>query len=222
MSNRRLAAQQPDSFAFAPEREAEIAFWLGKYPEPKKQSAVLPLLWLAQKQQGWVSEPAIRHVAERLCMAYIRVLEVATFYTMFHLAPVGRHVIQVCGTTPCQLRGSDALMKVCRERIGPLGKMSADGTFTWQEVECMGACVNAPMAAIDDYYVEDMTPEDMAGVIDILAKGGTIHFGPMNGRRASEPLGGALTLTDESLYDGHLAEPVTLPNRPEPQPEPAA
>jgi NADH-quinone oxidoreductase subunit E len=105
-------------------------------------------------------------------MAYIRVLEVATFYTMFHLAPVGRHVIQVCGTTPCQLRGSDALMKVCREKIGPLGKMSADGTFTWQEVECMGACVNAPMAAIDDYYVEDMTPEDMAGVIDILAAAG--------------------------------------------------
>jgi NADH-quinone oxidoreductase subunit E len=222
MSVRRLAKEQPESFAFTPEYEAQAQWWMGKYPEGKQRSAVLPLLWLAQKQEGWVSEPAIRVVAERLGMPLIRVLEVATFYTMFHLGPVGRHVIQVCGTTPCALRGAGDLMKVCRDKIGPKDKLSADGKFTWQEVECMGACVNAPMAAIDDYYVEDVTAEDMASVIDKLARGESVEYGPMNGRKVSEPLGGPLTLTDESVYDGRLAQPVTLPNKPEPQPEPAA
>jgi NADH-quinone oxidoreductase subunit E len=222
MSGRRLAREQPAAFAFSPESEEQVAFWLGKYPPEKKQSAVLPLLWLAQKQEGWVSEPAIRFVADRLAMAYIRVLEVATFYTMFHLSPVGRHVIQVCGTTPCMLQGARELMKVCREKIGPIDRLSADGMFTWQEAECLGACVNAPMAAVDDYYVEDMTPTDMAVLIDALARGETVEFGPRNGRHTSEPAGGALTLLDESLYDGRLAKPVTLPNRPEPSSEPAA
>lgn len=220
MSVRRLAKEQPASFAFSPESEAQAQFWLGKYPEHRKQSAVLPLLWLAQKQEGWVSEPAIRLVADRLGMPLIRVLEVATFYTMFHLGPVGDHVIQVCGTTPCALRGAGELMKVCREKIGPRDKPSENGRLFWQEVECMGACVNAPMAAVDDYYVEDMTPQDMSDMIDALNRGDRIAYGPKNGRRASEPLGGPLTLLDESLYDGRLAQPVTLPNRP--QPEPAA
>ncbi len=221
MSVRRLAAVQPDGFAFSEGSEGEVAFWLGKYPAGKQASAVLPLLWLAQKQEGWVSEPAIRHVAERLSMPVIRVLEVATFYTMIHLHPMGRHVVQVCGTTPCALRGAGALMAVCRERIGPRDRPDADG-LSWQEVECLGACVNAPMAAIDDLYVEDMTAADMAAVIEDLRAGRTVALGPRNGRRTSEPLGGALTLTDESLYDGRLAQPVTLPNRPDPQPEPAA
>jgi NADH-quinone oxidoreductase subunit E len=225
VSVRRLAKEQPASFAFSPASEETVAFWLGKYPAEKRQSAVLPLLWIAQKQEGWVSEPAIRVIAERLGMPLIRVLEVATFYTMFHLGPVGRHVIQVCGTTPCVLRGAGELMAVCREKIGPKDKISADGLFTWQEVECMGACVNAPMAAVDDYYVEDMTAAHMEQVLATLAAGGQVKFGPQNGRRFSEPEGGALTLLDESLYDGRLAQPVTLPNRPEPQaapqPEPA-
>jgi NADH-quinone oxidoreductase subunit E len=222
MTARRLSKEQPADFAFSPEMEAQAEFWLAKYPPEKKQSAVLPLLWLAQKQEGWVSEPAIRRVADRLGMAYIRVLEVATFYTMFHLGPVGRHVIQVCGTTPCALRGAGELMDVCRSKIGPRDRISADGLFTWQEVECLGACVNAPMAAVDDYYVEDMTADDMVALIDALTLGAPITLGPQNGRRTSEPLGGALTLTNESLYDGRLAAPAALPNRPEPQPEPAA
>jgi NADH-quinone oxidoreductase subunit E len=120
------------------------------------------------------------------------------------------------------LRGSGELMSACRELIGPRDRVSADGLFTWQEVECLGACVNAPMAAVDDLYVEDMTPADVAAVVESLRRGEPVALGPRNGRRASEPAGGALTLLDETLYDGHLAKPVTLPNRPEPHPEPAA
>lgn len=221
MSVRRLAKEQPADFAFSPDFEEQAKGWIGKFPEGKQASASLPLLWLAQKQQGWVSEPAIRVVAERLDMPMIRVLEVATFYTMFHLAPVGEHVIQVCGTTPCALRGAGELMAVCREKIGPRDKPATDGRLFWQEVECLGACVNAPMAAVDDYYVEDMTADDMGALIEALRLGEPTTYGPRNGRRVSEPSGGALTLTDESLYDGRLAAPVTLPNRPEPQPESA-
>ena len=218
MSNRRLAGQQPESFAFAPEREAEIAFWLGKYPEPKKQSAVLPLLWLVQKQEGWVTEPAIRHIADMLGLAYIRVLEVATFYTQFQLQPVGRTLIQVCGTTPCRLRGAGEVMEVCKQKIGPKNHRSADGLFTWEEVECLGACVNAPMAQINDYYYEDLTPDSMAQLIDEFAGGGQPKPGSYAGRRSSEPAGGTLTLTDQSLFDGSRARKIEkLPNS-----EPAA
>lgn len=147
MSVRRLAKEQPSSFEFSKETMEKAQWWIKKYPESRRQSAVIPILWLVQKQEGWVSEPALRAIGDLLGMAYIRVLEVATFYTMFQLTPVGTAaLIQVCGTTQCMLRGSNELMRVCREKIGPKDELSADGRFTWQEVECLGACSNAPMA----------------------------------------------------------------------------
>ncbi|MHA6288690.1 NADH-quinone oxidoreductase subunit NuoE [Maricaulis sp. CAU 1757] len=215
MSVRRLAKQQPDSFAFNAKSEDEIKFWLKKYPEAKKASAVIPMLWIAQKQEGWVPEPAIRLIAERLEMPYIRVYEVATFYTMFNLAPVGEHLVQVCGTTPCMLRGAEDLMKVCEKRIGKRHEISADGKFTWVEVECMGACANAPMIQLanadGDHYIEDLTPEGFEQLLDDLAAGKDVKYGPHSDRNASEPHGTEL-LTDKSLYDGSRAEKFTLPN----------
>jgi NADH-quinone oxidoreductase subunit E len=224
MSVRRLAKDQPASFAFAKETMAKAEWWIAKYPADRRQSAVIPILWLVQKQEGWVSEPAIRAIADLLGMAYIRVLEVATFYTMFQLAPVGTTaLIQVCGTTPCMLRGSGDLMKVCKDKIGPKQTVSADGRFSWEEVECLGACVNAPMAQINDYYFEDLTAETMAQVIDDFAAGKAPQPGSYAGRHTSEPAGGALTLTDASLYDGSAARPIAkLPNSdPAPAPEKA-
>lgn len=216
MSVRRLAAVQPDSFAFKPETLEKANWWIAKYPENRRQSAVIPILWLIQKQEGWVSEPAIAVVAEMLGMARIRVYEVATFYTMFMLEPVGSAaLIQVCGTTPCQLRGSEVLMKVCKDKIGPKDKLSADGKFYWQEVECLGACTNAPMAQINDYFYEDLTPDNLAQIIDDFAAGKTPKTGPYNGRFTSEPLGGATTLKEPSLYDGSAARPLKIPNAPE-------
>ena len=222
MSVRRLAKQQPASFAFSPETMEQVNFWLAKYPEHRRQSAVIPLLWLAQKQEGWVTEPAIRLIASMLAMAVVRVYEVATFYTMFMLEPVGKAaLIQVCGTTPCGLRGANALMAVCEQTIGPRDHLSADGLFTWQEVECLGACCNAPMAQINDYYYEDLTPETLGEIIEEFRRGEHPNPGSYIGRHSSEPQGGALTLTDPALYDGSRAEPlVRIPNAP--QPEPAA
>ncbi|MGZ3299275.1 MAG: NADH-quinone oxidoreductase subunit NuoE [Asticcacaulis sp.] len=215
MSVRRLAAQQPDSFTFAPETLEKANWWIAKYPSHRRQSAVIPILWLVQKQEGWVSEPAMTAIAKLLGMPQIRVFEVATFYTMFMLEPVGSAaLIQVCGTTPCMLRGSEALMAVCKAKIGPKDKLSADGLFTWQEVECLGACCNAPMAQINDYYYEDLTPENMSQIIDDFAAGKTPKPGPYNGRHTSEPLGGATSLTDPKLYDGSAAKPVKIPNAP--------
>jgi NADH-quinone oxidoreductase subunit E len=216
LSTRHLAAEQPASFAFSAESEKTAQFWEAKYPPDRKASAVIPLLWLVQKQEGWVSEPAIRYLAQRLSMARIRVLEVATFYTMFHLAPVGRHHIAICGTTPCMLRGSEALKEVCKRRIGPHSHHpSADGKFSWEEMECLGACVNAPMAAVDDYYYEDLTPAALEGLIDAIARGEKVTPGPVIERQTSAPAGGAQTLTDPALYDGSLGKKITLPNLPE-------
>lgn len=214
MSVRRLAKVQPDSFAFAKVTKAKCDWWIAKYPADRRQSAVIPILWLVQKQEGWVSEPAIRAIGELLGMPYIRVLEVATFYTMFMLEPVGTSaLIQVCGTTPCMLRGAGELMAVCKSKIGPKDTLSADGRFTWQEVECLGACANAPMAQINDYYFEDLTAETMAQVIDDFAAGKTPRPGSRVGRHSSEPEGGAQTLLDPKLYDGSAAKPIkTLPN----------
>ncbi len=214
MSVRRLAKEQPASFAFSKATKAKADWWISKYPDDRRQSAVIPILWLVQKQEGWVSEPAIRAIGELLGMPYIRVLEVATFYTMFQLEPVGTTaLIQVCGTTPCMLRGANDLMKVCREKIGPKDVLSADGKFTWQEVECLGACANAPMAQINDYYFEDLTPESMAQIIDDFAAGKTPQPGSRARRNSSEPEGGALTLTDPKLYDGSAAKKIkSLPN----------
>lgn len=219
MSVRRLSAVQPSSFAFTPETREQVDWWLAKFPPHRRQSGSIPILWLVQKQEGWVSEPAIRAVAELLGMPVIRVLEVATFYTMFQLEPVGRAaLIQVCGTTPCMLRGAGELMDRCKRDIGPKDKLSPDGLFTWQEVECLGACANAPMAQINDFYFEDLTAEDMGEIIAGFRAGGSPERGSRRGRASSEPEGGALTLTDAALYDGSAAEPVSLPNRPVPEP----
>lgn len=214
MSVRRLAKEQPASFAFSKATKAKCDWWIAKYPEGRQQSAVIPILWLVQKQEGWVSEPAIRAIADLLSMPYIRVLEVATFYTMFMLEPVGTSaLIQVCGTTPCMLRGANDLMAVCKKKIGPKQTLSADGRFTWEEVECMGACANAPMAMINDYYFEDLTPDNLAQIIDDFAAGKKPKPGSRVGRASSEPEGGALTLTDPKLYDGSAAKPIKkLPN----------
>ncbi|QBX37975.1 NADH-quinone oxidoreductase subunit NuoE [Brevundimonas sp. S30B] len=222
MSVRRLAKDQPASFAFSADTMAKAEWWIAKYPADRRQSAVIPILWLVQKQEGWVCEPAIRAIGDLLGMPFIRVLEVATFYTMFMLEPVGKAaLIQVCGTTPCMLRGSGELMKVCKSKIGPKDTLSADGRFTWQEVECLGACANAPMAQINDYYFEDLTAETMAQIIDDFAAGQSPQPGSRVGRTTSEPEGGALTLTDPALYDGSAAQPIAkLPNS-EPAKEPA-
>ena len=149
MAVRRLAEQQPASFVFSKENLKWAAGQIAKYPEGRQASAVIPLLWKAQEQEGWVTEPAIRYVADMLGMAYIRVLEVATFYTMFNLSPVGKYYLQLCGTTPCWLRGADELKAVCRREIGEPGDVTEDGLFSWQEVECVGACTNAPVIQIN-------------------------------------------------------------------------
>ena len=215
MSVRRLHPIQPDSFAFNAENLAWAKQTIAKYPAGKQASAVIPLLWRAQEQNdNWVTKPVIEYVASMLDMAYIRVLEVATFYTMFQLQPVGRIAhIQVCGTTPCMLRGAGELMAVCKSKIGPKDVLSADGRFTWQEVECLGACANAPMAQINDYYFEDLTADSMAQIIDDFAAGKKPKPGSRVGRTSSEPEGGALTLTDPKIYDGSAAKKIKkLPN----------
>ncbi len=220
MSGRHLAKEQPDSFAFSKEAEKQVKAWIAKYPKGKERSAVIPLLWIAQKDNGgWLSEPAMRAVGERLGMAPIRVLEVATFYTMFKLAPVGEHLIQVCGTTPCMLRGAEKIKTICKRRIGEKGVMSADGKFTWEEVECLGACVNAPMVQVSnaagDHYYEDLDEAAMEKLLDDLAAGRQVAPGPQDGRHASEPLGGAQVLTDKTLYNGSRARPLkSIPNAP--------
>ena len=215
MSVRRLSPNQPESFAFKPETLKDVKRWIANYPPGKQQSAVIPLLWLVQKQEGWVSEPAIRVVAETLGMPVIRVLENATFYTMFMLEPVGTHaLVQVCGTTPCQLRGAEAIMAVCKKKIGPRDHRSADGKFYWQEVECLGACSSAPMAAINDYYYEDLTPESFETLLDAFAAGRTPAPGSAIGRQCAAPDGGPTTLTDPSLYDGSRAKKFKIPNLP--------
>jgi NADH-quinone oxidoreductase subunit E len=207
MAVRRLAPAevQPASFAFT----AENAVWAGqqiaKYPEGRQASAVIALLWKAQEQcGGWVPEAAIRAVADLLKMPYIRVLEVATFYTMFNLEPVGKYLVQLCGTTPCMLRGAEELKDVLRKRVGDQHHVSADGNFSWVEVECLGACCNAPMVQINDDYFEDLTPESFDKLLDDLVAGRPVTPGPQNGRRSSEPEGDIKTLTDPALFDGSV------------------
>ena len=207
-----------NSFSFLSETEPKIAFWLAKYPEERKRSAVIPLLWLAQKDNaGWLSEPAMREVADRLEMPYIRVYEVATFYTMFRLQPVGKHHIQLCGTTPCMLRGANDLKDVCEKEIGPKMQVTDDGKLSWEEVECLGACANAPMAQINDYYYEDLTPESFADLLGKLRNGAETEPGPLVDRQRSAPIGGLTSLKSEELYNGSKAAPISLPNLPEPQ-----
>jgi NADH-quinone oxidoreductase subunit E len=201
MSVRRLAAEQPEGFAFTPENLDWARAQIKKYPEGREASAVLPILWRAQEQMGgWLPEPALRYVADMLHMAYIRVYEIATFYTMFNLAPVGRYYVQVCGTTPCWLRGAEKIKDACRKHIGEPGKVTKDGLFSWTEVECLGACVNAPVAQINKYYYEDLTPENFARILDRFGAREEVAPGPQNGRQASAPIGGPITLIDPELY----------------------
>ncbi|MGF7160060.1 NADH-quinone oxidoreductase subunit E [Rhodoligotrophos appendicifer] len=204
MSVRRLDPIQPESFVFTADNLDWATMTISKYPEGRQASAVISLLWRAQEQSGgWLPEPAIRYVAQMLDMAYIRVLEVATFYTMFNLSPVGKHYVQLCGTTPCWLRGADALKEVCRREIGEPGHVSADGMFSWQEVECLGACVNAPMVQINFDFFEDLDAESLTKVLAEFRAGGTPKPGPQDDRINSAPAGGPTTLTDVHLYDGN-------------------
>ena len=205
MSVRRLAEEQPKSFAFTKKNLEWAQEQIAKYPEGRQASAVIPLLWKAQEQHGgWLPEPAIRAVAEMLDMPFIRVLEVATFYTMFALEPVGKHFIQVCGTTPCLLRGADKLMHVCEKKIGHQKELNTDLDMSWLEVECLGSCSNAPMIQLNYDYFEDLTPETMGKLIDDLAAGKKVKPGPQVDRQGSAPVGAKTSLTDESLYDGSV------------------
>ena len=195
---RRLHSEQPESFAFTPANLDWAKAQITKYPEGRQASAVIPLLWRAQEQEGWLSRPAIEYVAEMLGMSYIRVLEVASFYFMFQLQPVGSVAhIQVCGTTSCMICGAEDLIAVCREKIAPKPhQLSADGKLSWEEVECLGSCSNAPMAQIGKDYYEDLTAESFARIIDDLAAGKVPVPGPQNGRYAAEPKGGLTSLKE--------------------------
>lgn len=195
---RRLHKTQPESFTFTPANQAWAEAQITKYPEGRQASAVIPLLWRAQEQEGWVTRPAIEAIAAMLDMAYIRVLEVASFYFMFQLQPTGSVAnIQICGTTSCMICGAEDLVAVCKEKIAEKPHtLSEDGKFTWEEVECLGACANAPMAQIGKDYYEDLTTERFAEIIDELADGKVPVPGPQNGRYAAEPLGGLTSLKE--------------------------
>lgn len=213
MAVRRLAdpAIQPKSFAFTVENLDWAKREIAKYPDGRQHSAIIALLWRAQEQAGgWLPQKAIEHVADLLGMPKIRALEVATFYTMFNLAPVGQFHVQICGTTPCVLRGADKLIKLCRDRIGEPLEVSSDGKLSWIEVECLGACVNGPVAQIScanpsaaqanyDYY-EDLSPESLTQILDDLVGGKTVQGGPRVDRQLAAPVGGPTTLTDPALY----------------------
>ncbi len=195
---RRLHPVQPDSFTFTPANLEWAKGQISKYPEGRQASAIIPLLWRAQEQEGWLTRKAIEAVADMLGMAYIRALEVATFYFMFQLQPVGSIAhVQICGTTTCMICGAEDLIKVCKEMIAPAPHtLSADGKFSWEEVECMGACANAPMAQIGKDYYEDLTPAKLRDLIARFSKGEVPVPGPQNGRYAAEPLSGLTTLKD--------------------------
>ncbi|MDA5557856.1 NADH-quinone oxidoreductase subunit NuoE [Shimia sp. MMG029] len=195
---RRLHPDQPESFAFTAANQTWAEAQITKYPDGRQASAVIPLLWRAQEQEGWLTKPAIEAVADMLGMAYMRVLEVASFYFMFQLQPVGSVAhIQICGTTSCMICGAEDLISVCKEKIAAKPhELSADGNFSWEEVECLGACTNAPMAQIGKDYFEDLTAEGFAQMLDDMAAGNVPTPGPQNGRYAAEPLAGLTSLKD--------------------------
>ena len=199
-----------ESFRWTPENARKAREIIARYPEGRQVSAVIPLLDLAQRQvgaetdtQGWLPIPVMEFIARELDTSYIRVLEVATFYTMFNLQPVGRFHVQVCGTTPCMLRGSDDLFKACRSRGLEKGHTTKDGIFTLTEVECLGACANAPMVQINDDNYEDLTADSMGAILDALASGKAPKAGPQVDRQTSCPMGGPTTLKKmaERNYD---------------------
>lgn len=213
---RRLHPTQPESFAFTPANLAWAEAQITKFPVGRQASAIIPLLFRAQEQEGWLSKPAIEYVADMLGMPYIRALEVATFYFMFQLAPVGSVAhIQVCGTTSCMICGAEDLIKVCKEKIAPHAfELSSDGKFSWEEVECLGACANAPMAQIGKDYYEDLSEEALAKLIDAMAAGATPAAGSQTGRFASEPAGGLTSCTTtpgaRETHNGSVSRAVSL------------
>ena len=209
MSLRRLAPPeiQPPSFEFTLENMARAEKEIAKYPSGRQASAVISLLWIGQEQQGWVTHPMIEFVGRRLDMAFIRVLEVATFYTMFNLAPVGKFHVQVCTTPPCMLRGSDDIVAVCQRRIArDQHVVTADGMLSWTEVECLGACVNAPMMQVGDHFYEDLDTAITEKLVEAFRRGETPNPGSQIGRFSSEPAGGPNSLTDRSIYTAKTSE----------------
>ncbi len=202
MTVRRLDPVQPVGFSFSAENLSRARRAIAEFPQGKQASAVIQLLWFAQQQDGWISRASIEYVGKMLDMAYIRVLEVATFYTMFHLSPMGSKAhIQVCGTTPCMLRGAEDLIAVCKSKIHAAPHhLNADGSMSWEEVECLGSCVNAPMIQIVKDTYEDLTPERLSAIIDDFQAGRPVKPGPQNGRQFSMALTGATSLTEKSLY----------------------
>lgn len=218
MAVRRLAEVQPDRFAFTPENRAWADKQIAKYPPGRQASAVMALLQRAQAQHdGWLPRKAIEHVATILDMPDIRVLEIATFYSMYNLSPVGKYFVQMCGTTPCLLRGSDGIKSVLEQRVGAQGHVSADGLFSWLEVECLGACCNAPMVQINDVYYEDLTPENFDKLLGDLAADRPIRQGSQTGRVTSEPAGRLTSLV--SSYGEHPEPPKDLHALDVPAPE---
>jgi NADH-quinone oxidoreductase subunit E len=214
MAVRRLAPPelQPRSFTFTAENLDWAKQQITKYPEGRQVSAIIPLLWRAQEQAGgWLPQKAIEHVADLLVMPKIRALEVATFYTMFNLEPVGKFHVQLCGTTPCLLRGAEELINLCHERIGEQQHVTADGQLSWIEVECLGGCVNAPVAQINYDYFEDLTPQTLGRVLDDLVAGKEVKPGPQVERQLSAPVGGPTTLTDPALYARRNSGPKQEP-----------
>ena len=213
---RRLHKDQPAAFAFTEKNLEWARGQISKFPEGRQASAVIPLLWRAQEQEGWLSRPAIEHVAGMLGMAYIRVLEVATFYFMFQLQPIGKVAhIQICGTTSCMICGAEELIAVCKEMIAPgAHAVSADGKFSWEEVECLGACTNAPMAQIGKDYYEDLTADKLRDLIARFSMGEVPVAGPQNGRYSCEPLSGLTSLTDfdsgRTLYNASVQRAVDV------------
>ncbi|MGH6930947.1 MAG: NADH-quinone oxidoreductase subunit NuoE [Dongiaceae bacterium] len=198
MSTDRSTAVHPASFAFTAEHAERARQIIARYPAGRQASAVIPLLDLAQRQSGgWLPSAAMEHVAAVLEMAPIRVYEVASFYSMFNLKPVGNYLIQVCRTTPCWLRGSDDLTNACKKKLGVgLKEPTADGMFSVMEVECLGACVNAPVAQINDDFYEDLDPARLEALIDGLRAGQTPRIGSQTGRQGSAPEGGPQVLRD--------------------------
>jgi NADH-quinone oxidoreductase E subunit len=196
--------EQPQSFAFTPENLEKAKAHIAKYPSGRQASAVLPLLDLAQRQNGnWLPRAAMDVVADMLGMARIRVYEVATFYSMFNLRPVGRHFFQICTTTPCWLRGSDEVVRACEHKLGiHIGETTPDGQFALTEVECLGACVNAPIIQVNDDFYEDLDGPATERLIDALRRGETPKPGSVKGRQTSAPEGGPQTLTGLSFAEG--------------------
>ncbi len=213
---RRLHPEQPAEFAFSAANKAWAEAQVSKYPEGRQASAIIPLLWRAQEQEGWLSRPAIEHVADMLGMAYIRALEVASFYFMFQLQPVGQIAhIQVCGTTSCMICGAEDLIAVCKEKIAAKPhEISSDGALSWEEVECLGACANAPMAQIGKDYFEDLTAERFGEILDELRAGQVPLAGSQTGRFSCEPKGGTTSLLegrgDLEKHNGSVALAASL------------